>query len=145
MDIEKFNPQPGHPIFFPEQGPTSDLQDKWKDSRVKGWVNALFKVGCSLMQAGFEASKRTLLVLGVFAGAHYRFFTLKYYFSVEITLLSVSLVSKFGYGKVLILWMRALVGTEITVVVFVILVVVTAADEGIGVLTFGTSFNILNN
>ena len=42
--------------------------------------------------------------------------------------------------------MRALVGTETTVVVFVILVVVvTAADEGIGVLTFGTSFNILNN
>ena len=28
MDSEKFNPYPGHPIFFPEQGPTSDLQDK---------------------------------------------------------------------------------------------------------------------
>jgi len=36
------------------------------------------------------------------------------------------------------------VGAEITVVVFVT-VVVTATDGGIGLLTFGTSFNILNN
>ena len=40
--------------------------------------------------------------------------------------------------------MIALVGAEITVVVFVT-VVVTATDGGIGLLTFGTSFNILNN